>query len=222
MSRGHDHGFFCMAKVTRLTRQKKNPTRINVFLDDEFAFGLAEITAVSLKIGQELTAEEIAQLQASDDLEKARESALGYISYRPRSVAEVRKNLHGKGYNETVIEHIITRFLDLNLLDDVAFATYWVEQRETFKPRSQMALRQELVQKGVERAIIDEAVTAVDETAAAQRLAQKQKSRYTTLDEATFRKKMMGYLQRRGFNYGIIKQVTSEAWQEITAEQDVG
>lgn len=211
-----------MAKITALTRQKKNPNRINVFLDGAFAFGLAEITAVYLKIGQELTDADIAKLQSADDFEKARESALGYIQYRPRSTKEVRKNLRDKGYDETVIDHVIDRFLDVNLLDDLAFAKYWVEQRETFKPRSQMALRQELVQKGIDRTIIDEAVATVDEMAAAQRLAQKQASRYVNLDEPNFKKKMMGYLQRRGFNYGIIKEVTDEIWEEFPTEHDVG
>ena len=211
-----------MAKITALTRQKKNPKRINVFLDGAFAFGLAEITAVYLKIGQELTEADIAKLQSADDLEKARESALGFIDYRPRSIREVRKNLHDKGYDDSVIDQVIDRFLEVGLLDDLAFAKYWVDQRETFKPRSQMALRQELVQKGVDRALIDEAVATVDETAAAQRVAQKQASRYVNLDEPSFKKKMMGYLQRRGFNYGIIKEVTDEIWKELSTEHDVG
>ena len=211
-----------MAKITALTRQKKNPKRINVFLDGEFAFGLAEITAVYLKIGQELSDRDIAKLQSADDVEKARESALGYIEYRPRSIREVRKNLHDKGYDEIVVNQVIDRFLDVGLLDDMAFAKYWVDQRETFKPRSQMALRQELMQKGVDRTIIDNAVADVDESAAAQRLAQKQSSRYVNLDEAAFRKKLMGYLQRRGFNYGIIKEVTDEIWEELSSEHDVG
>ena len=211
-----------MAKITALTRQKKNPNRINIFLDGEFAFGLAEITAVYLKIGQELTTAGIAKLQASDDLEKARESALRYIENRPRSIAEVRKNLRGKAYDEDVIEHVINRFLDVGLLDDHVFATYWVEQREAFKPRSQMALRQELMQKGVDRSIIDQVVTTVDDESAAQRLAQKQAPRYAHLDEATFRKKMMGYLQRRGFHYGIIRDVTIAVWEEISTEAQNG
>ena len=207
-----------MAKITALTRQKKNPDRINVFLDGEFAFGLAEITAVYLKIGQELTDADITKLQAADDIEKARETALRYIEYRPRSIAEVRKNLRGKDYDETVIDHVITRLSEVGLLDDTKFAAYWVEQRETFKPRSQIALRQELMQKGVDRAIIDQAIATVDETAAAKRLAQKQATRYARLEEDAFRKKMMGYLQRRGFSYGIIQEVTIAVWEDLSTE----
>ena len=210
--------YLFMAKITALTRQKKNVDRINVFLDGEFAFGLAEITAVYLKVGQELSEADIAKLQAADDIEKARETALHYIEYRPRSIAEVRKNLRGKDYDEAVVDQVVNRLAEVGLLDDQKFAAYWVEQRETFKPRSQIALRQELTQKGVDRTIIDQAVDAVDETAAAQRLAQKQANRYAHLDEATFRKKMMGYLQRRGFNYGIIQEVTIAVWEELSAE----
>jgi regulatory protein len=102
---------------------------------------------------------------------------------------------------------------DVGLLDDEAFARYWVEQREAFKPRSHLALRQELQQKGVDRAIIEAALRDVDQTAAAQQAAAKQARRYTHLTEDEFRNKLGGFLQRRGFHYEIIKQVIDELWE---------
>jgi regulatory protein len=207
-----------MGKITALTRQKRNPDRINVFLDDEFAFGLAAITAVSLRIGQTLTANQIDTLQASDLEEKAKKIAIGFIEYRPRSLQETRRHLKKKDYPEDVIEHVLERLEAVELLNDTAFARYWVEQRETFKPRSKMALQQELRQKGVARDVIEEAVAEIDELAAASKAAHSKARRWYSLPWQEFRKKLSGFLQRRGFSYAVISEVTKTLWEELSAD----
>ena len=204
-----------MATITALTAQKRNPDRVNVYLDGTFAFGLPAITAATLKVGQTLSPEDMAALQQEDLVDKARQSAIRFIGYRPRSVMEVRRNLRGKDYDEPVIEHVLERLQAVELLDDVAFAHYWVEQRETFKPRSQMALRMELQQKGVARDVIEKALAEVDEPAAARRAAEKQARRWLQLPEDAFRARLVGFLQRRGFNYGVIDEITNEIWNSI-------
>ncbi|MEM7333435.1 MAG: RecX family transcriptional regulator [Chloroflexota bacterium] len=209
-----------MAKVTRLTRQKRNKERVNVYLDDEFAFGVTMITAVRLRIGQELSDEEIAKLKIEDSYEVAKQTAMNFITYRPRSVSEVRKNLRGKSFDDETIEKVLNRLIELEMLSDEAFVRYWVDQRTTFKPRSQMALRAELLKKGVAMDAIDAVVSDVDETSAAQQAAQKQMSRWRFLDEETFRKKAMGFLQRRGFRFDIAKETTQLIWETIEAERE--
>lgn len=209
-----------MAKVTSLTRQKRNKERINVYLDGQFAFGLALITAVKLRIGQELSEADIAALKVEDDYEKAKHTALNFISYRPRSIAEVEKNLRGKAYGDETIKKVIDKLTDLELLSDEAFVRYWVEQRSTFKPRSQMALRSELLKKGVAMAAIDAVVSDVDEPAVAMQAAQKQAYRWRDLSEDEFRKKATGFLQRRGFRYGIVRETLDEIWEKFQAERE--
>jgi regulatory protein len=203
-------------KITALQAQKRNRERLNVYLDGQYAFSLALGAAVGLHVGKFLSAEEIARLQTQDEYEKAKESALRFIGYRPRSIAEVRQNLRGKGVDDTIIEQVVTRLAELELLDDAAFARYWVEQRETFKPRSPLALRQELQQKGLERQVIDEALAELDVSAAARRAAEQQAGRWQHLDQESFYQKMGGFLQRRGFSYAIVREVTDEVWQKLT------
>lgn len=209
-----------MATITALTAQKRNADRVNVYLDGEFAFGLALTAAQGLVVGQELSAQDVAALQAQDDVERARDSALRLITYRPRSTAEVRRHLRSKQFDDAVIDQAIERLARVDLLNDAAFAAYWIEQRETFKPRSQLALRQELQEKGLSREIIDQALEMVDETDAARRAAEKQAYRWAALPEGEFRLKLGRFLQRRGFTYDIIKQTTQEVWQDITAGHD--
>ena len=73
---------------------------MNIYLDGEFAFGLAGIVAAWLKLGQELGEEKIASLKAEDEREVTYQKALHFLSYRPRSSAEVRQNLLKHGLSE--------------------------------------------------------------------------------------------------------------------------
>lgn len=218
MSHGISAMAFFMGTITALTKQKRNPNRVSVFLDGNFAFGVAAITAVSLQVGQTLTATDIERIQQQDQLENAKQTAIRFIGYRPRSVMEVRRHLEKKGFEAAAIDQAIGRLEAINLLDDDEFARYWVEQRETFKPRSQMVLRQELQQKGIERQIIDAVVADIDETAAARQAAEKRMTRWQQLPYDQFAAKLGGYLQRRGFSYDIIREITEEMWQIISSQ----
>lgn len=209
-----------MQTITAITSQIKNKDRVNIFLDDRYAFSLASAAAQGLKIGDTLSEEERAERQAKDTLEKAKEQVIRYIVQRPRSVTEVRRYLQGKGYDETQVEQILSRVQAMNLLDDTAFAEYWIDQRLTFKPRSQMALRYELRQKGVSQDVMESLLNEVDEVAAATTAAAGKLNSLRHLPQEQFRAKLGGYLQRRGFQYQTIRQVIDDLWREINDEQD--
>lgn len=201
--------------ITGLTPQKKNKERINVYLDGEFAFGLSLMTAAYLSVGQVLSPDEIEALKAADEIEQAKASAYRYLSYRPRSIDELKRQLVRKGYADTTVDQVIDRLVELELIDDLAFARYWVEQRETFKPRSQRALRYELIQKGIDRKIIELVVADVDETESAKKAARKKARLWRGLPEEQFYEKLGNYLARRGFNYEIARDVTQELWSSV-------
>jgi regulatory protein len=200
--------------ITALIAQKRNRERVNVYLDGEFAFGLAASAAIGLHKGQTLSDEEIAQLRALDQAEKAHQRALNFLSYRPRSVAEVQRNLREKDVPEEIIEQEIERLERVGLLDDEAFARYWIENRQQFKPRSARALRDELRQKGVSGVIIEAALADFNEEEAAYHAAQARVSRYASLDRKTFRKRLGDFLARRGFDYGTSRGVLDRLWDE--------
>jgi regulatory protein len=208
---------FKMGKITALSVQKRNRERVNVYIDDEFAFGLAYVAAARLRVGQELSQDEIKALKSQDTVEKAKDNAYRLISLRPRSIAEIQRNLRKKGYEPEVIEQVIDRLVELDFLNDEAFAQYWIEQRDTFKPRSHLALRQELQQKGISRNIIDQALTASDETVTVRAAAEKKARQLSHYPEDEFKKKLGQFLQRRGFRYALIKDISDEMWQEFAS-----
>jgi regulatory protein len=206
--------FAFMATITDLVTQKRDKERVNLFLDGEFAFGLAFSVAAGLKIGQQLTAEEIDRLKSQEQIERAKKNALRYVSVRPRSVYELQTHLQRKSFEDDVINAVVEYLTGLELLDDTAFANYWIDQRETFRPRSRFALGQELRQKGIDRKVIDAVLEDVDELAAARRVVDKRADRWANLPEDAYLEKMAGFLQRRGFSYEIIREVLQDTWQE--------
>lgn len=204
-----------MGIITALSAQKQSSDRVNLYLDGAFAFGLAYSAAANLRIGQILSPDEIATLQAQDNVEKAHASATRLLAHRPRSQAEIQRHLHTKGYTPDVIDRVIERLSAVDLLNDEQFARYWIDQRETFRPRGHLALRQELQQKGIAREIIEAALADVDETDAARQSAEKKAQQLAGLSEVEFKRKLGQYLQRRGFPYESIRLVTDELWTAV-------
>lgn len=199
-------------EISALRQQQRRKDRANVYIDGEYAFSLQKVIAARLHVGQVLTRDEIRALQAEDAVELAYERSLRYLSYRARSTEEVRRYLARKEVPAEVAERVIERLQRARLLDDAAFARQWVENRETFRPRSKFALRMELREKGVPSRMIEAATEGLDEEASARRAADRKAQQLARYDEDTFRKRLLGYLARRGFGYGIARGVTDELW----------
>jgi regulatory protein len=204
--------------ITALRFQKRNKNRVNVHLDGQFAFGLAAIAAVRLRVGQTLSDEEIARLQRQDGIERAYERALNFLSYRPRSEAEVRRNLHKKNVEDEVVETVVERLTRAGLLDDREFARYWVENRLQFNPRGARALRQELRQRGVSTSIITDTLAGLNEEAAARKAASAGARRLAHLEPRDFRRRLWAYLARRGFSYTVIETLVEEMLEAACCE----
>ena len=198
----------------------KNPDRVNVFVDGSFALGLAATVAADLRIGQQITQAELEQLDKRDEVHRARERALNLLARRPYSSSEISRNLRRHQYDGETIQNVIDDLIEANLIDDNAFAAYWVEQRETFRPRSRLALRQELSQKGIERDIVTDALSSVDEVESARRVAQKQAGRWRGLPEVEWRTKMTRFLMRQGYPYDVVSEVVTETWPAFMPVED--
>jgi regulatory protein len=201
--------------ITALRFQKRNPDRVNIYLDGRFAFGLAAIEAAGLRVGQALSDEDIARLQRKDDVERAYERTLNFLSYRPRSTAEVRRNLHEKDVADEAIETVIERLTRAGLLNDREFARYWIENRFEFNPRGARALRHELREKGVADSVIAEVLAEFDDEAAARKIAESGARRLAHLEPADFRRRLGAYLARRGFSYAVIGPLVEEAVEAV-------
>jgi len=201
-------------RITDIKVQKKNRKRVSVYLDGEYGFSLGVLVAAPLGRGDTLSDEEIEELELLDSIQVAYDRTLKYLAYRPRSSAEVSRYLGGKGVAGGVSDQVLRRLRASGLVDDTAFARYWVENRERFRPRGRRLLRQELREKGISNHLIEEALSDVEEGRSAYEAALQRASRWANLDDETFGEKMYGFLRRRGFEYEAIAGTVSRLLRE--------
>lgn len=200
--------------------QANNKDRVNVYLDGEFGFGVGKVIAAQLQVGDHLTPEQVDALQQDDAVQEARNRALRLIGRRPRSEVELRRYFDRRDVPSAIQDAVIDSLAESGLVDDIAFAETWVENRTEFRPRGAFALRQELKQKGVDREAIEAALQDFDEEGAAIKAAHKAARRYTELSEQEFRRKVGAYLKRRGFPYRTISTAVDAAWREAAEGQE--
>jgi len=205
-------------EITAIKAQKRNRQRVSIFLDGEFAFGLSRFVAAWLKPGRMLSEADIEHLQQEDTYEIAFQKALAFINHRPRSVEETRRRLLEKGFSEAVVEVTLEKLLEKRWLDDLDFARQWIENRNTFRPRSNRLLAYELRQKGVADDTITQAleVYAGDENTMAYQAGLKKAHQCRQETKPDFFKKVGGFLSRRGFRYEIVKPTVDRLWEAIS------
>ena len=206
-------------EITAIKAQKRNRQRVNIYLDGEFAFGLSRCVAGWLEPGRKLTQAEIEKLLEEDTYEVAFQKALQFIQYRPRSVEETRRRLLEKGFSNEVVEKTIDKLLEKDWLDDLDFARQWIENRNTFRPRSDRLLVYELRLKGVAEDKINQELEkyAGDENELAYQAGINKAKKCRHESKLDFLKKVGGFLGRRGFHYGVVKPTVDRLWEEFSA-----
>ncbi len=196
-----------MPQITLLENQKKAPGRVNLYLDNRFAFGLSQELAlkVGLVVGKELSEKEVVDLKNQIEEDEQIAGAYHYLSYRPRSEQELNYYLEKKGVKKIVATGIISRLKKEGYLNDEKFADWWREQRNQFRPRSRFILTGELVRKGVNREVIGKVLSDFDEQALVDQLIEQKISRLKRTSGLVEKEKLIGYLKRRGFSWSAIK-----------------
>ena len=213
--------------ITRLESQVHNDDRVSVYLDGEFAFGIHEDLVVkhSLQVGATLTPEGVRKLERDEQYVDAKQAALDYLAYKPRTEEEVRRKLRQEDVPSPVIEDVIARLYELEYLDDEAYAHDYAHNRFSSKKYGPVRIRRELTERGVDRrladAAVDELFAEVDVTAAAWTHAEKRWPRLAGEDDPRRRRqKMYRYLRRRGFTSNTIRPILDELKQDGTRNED--
>jgi len=201
--------------ITSLEIQKGNPGRVNVFLNDRYAFAVRLIDAGVLKKGQTLSPKEIRRLKEADDRYKTYRTAMNYLAYRARSQTEIERHLKRKGFTSELINQTIERLRSQKYLNDQEFARAWLKSRTRRKPASKSALQFELKQKGIDEKIIKDLLMDIDSNELARTCVETKLRLWGDLDREDFKKKTINYLKRRGFNYEVCLNAYRHAWSML-------
>lgn len=156
------------------------------------------------------------EVPEGDPVSVAREIALRQLTVRQRTRAELAQAMSRRNVPQEAAEQILDRFTEVGLLDDAAFARDWVSAGGR-RQRGRRVLAAELAGKGVAGEVIEEALaerSADDDLDAARELARRRMPSLARLDRQVRYRRLCGLLQRRGFSWGVIAQVSREVLQE--------
>ena len=159
----------------------------------------------------------------NEQLQKAKDAAYNYLSYRARSVKELREKLVQKEFAEEIIEQVVDDLQRQKLLNDREFARRFVEAR-LGRANGSRKLAQELRRKGIETEIIDEVLgefaATLDSEERAVGLLGKQAWRYRGLERDKAKRRMLGFLARRGYDAQMARSAVDKVWQELQELED--
>ena len=204
-------------KITAIEPHRHDPDRVGVFVDGEFRMGVSmEIAhAAHLRVGDEVTEARLAEVERRDRAWQAREAALHLLAVRPRAAVELARRLRMKGYEPEVADEVIERLRELGMIDDAAFAETVVRDRVRLRPSGARRLASELRAKGVDEEVAREAIRdtlegeGTDERELALRAAEKWRARPGE-ERDRARRRLHGFLARRGFGGETIRDVIDE------------
>lgn len=212
-----------MPVVTKVEPVGARGERCRVHVDGEARCRLSveACDRLGLEEGTELTEERLHDVLREAQRQEAMDVALSYLSHRSRSRAEVRRRLRREDVAETVVEDVLARCEEMGYLDDREFAAGWARDRIRLKPRGRLRLVAELRKKGVSEADAEAGVERafreadVTERELLERAARKRWESRRTDDPRTARRRLAGYLKRRGFPFHDIREVVDRLVGEL-------
>jgi regulatory protein len=205
-----------MPTVTRIAEQKRRANRRNVFLDGAFAFGcnINVIAKFRLREGLVLSQEQVQQIQLGEVKQECFDKAMESLGSRLHSRSELHRKLMRREYGEAVVNAVLDDLARLGYVNDEQFAKTKAMSAAQHKHHGRRRAFMELLKAGVKGDVADKALDDVydahDSTAAARVLAEKQAPRLRKLEPMVARRRLVGMLQRRGFDYESIKPVVDE------------
>lgn len=221
-------------RITAIEPQRKDPERVNLFVDDEFRCGVAAelLYSANLRVGDTISPETLEELEEEDLLWKARQIALNLLAYRARTAEELRRRLVRRDIPDATARACVEDFEEKGYVDDAEFAETFTRERLRTRPRGPRRIAQELRARGVDEQTAEAAIEKIlDELGLEEieiaRNAARQWRRRTPRppkDAApdkdtknTQRRRLHGYLARRGFTGETIWTVMDEF---ITTDAD--
>lgn len=194
-------------KITDITQQKKNKNRVSVFVDGEYSFSLEDTDMVRLKvkIGNEITKEDIENYNKECNLTKAKNRVMDIINRRLLPKKAIIDDLIKRGFDKQIATEAVKEFENLGYIDDYFFATEYAKDAFFYKKHGKLRIINDLCQKGIEKDIAKDALDEL-ELDEKDNLTDILKSRFANTDFSDFKEKnkIIRYFATRGYNISDI------------------
>jgi len=202
--------------ITKIERQKKDRNRCNLYIDGVFFCGLYDDTVLKYGIAanDEVTEKKLVEIKDFDEYIYGKKIAFDYLSYRVRTVSEIRKKLKAKKISDESVENVLNHLSELKLTNDEEFAKQLIQEKLSRNPSGKRVLKQKLFEKGISKEVSDMAIKTafenLDEKELALKSFKKYYNRIKSEEPDKQKRKTFDFLSRRGFNFDIINQIIKE------------
>tara|TARA_B100001123_G_scaffold55995_1_gene59715 strand:+ start:1259 stop:1843 length:585 start_codon:yes stop_codon:yes gene_type:complete len=179
-----------------------------------------DIARLGLTIGSTINETDLASLQSTAELAEAMRVGLRYLSVRPRSCREIELRLLREKLEQETIEQTIDRLTTLGYLDDRNFAAAFARDRIRLRPCGVRRMKADLLSRGVSSCDADDGIESamveqdVNEHELLQQVASARASKLDDLDKGVARRRLFGYLSRRGFSSENVRKWIDTRWSE--------
>lgn len=204
-----------MAKITKIEVQKKNKERVNLFLDEEYAFSLSMelVYKEGLKKNQEVDSKRLELLAEEESIIRCKNSALKTIERSFKTEKEVIEKLKEKGYGDNAINRSIEFLKEYNFINDINYTKAYINDK--LNSFGSQKIKYTLIQKGISKEIVEEALADSNkdnERKTAFNLAKKKLDiiRKKENDNYKISGKLYRYLISKGYGYDIVNEIVKE------------
>jgi len=214
-----------MPIITKISVQQKKIDRYNIFLDGKYAFSVDEDVLIKhqLKKGMELDEFSLSEIGYQDEIRKAYNIAIQYLSKRMRSEKEIRQSLAAKEIDEVIIQEVVLKLFEFNFLNDEEYAVAFVRTLMNTTDKGKEVVKQELWEKGISENLIEQALQEYpyeDEFNKALTLSEKFVKKNTSDSSKIVKQKLEQLLMRKGYSRGTIKEAIAETEIEKTVDEE--
>jgi regulatory protein len=215
-----------MPTVVDLKRKKRTKEGYLIYLNDgrEILSYIDFIVKFKVKVGKQLTEEQIKEMKSESEVILAKEIAYRFISYKPRTLKEVSDKLKAKGFQSDLVSKVVEELKNYGFINDLEYARNFVLNRSRSKTLGELALRRELLSKGISSEIVDEVLSErenlIDEFEIALDLAQGKLKQVKSLKKRKkgrdeYKRRIYEFLLRRGFKFETINRVMREIFDDF-------
>ena len=221
-----------MFVITKIGRQKNNPERYNIYLNEQYAFAVDESTLIKFGLtkGKMLEQFEIDDITYEDEIAKAFNKALHFLSFQMRSEYEVKKKLLDLKFGEAVVLEALRKLEKLGFLNDETYSKALLETKKKTAKKGPRAIQQDLSKKGIDKNLQEQILnlyTNEEQMEIAMQLAEKEVRAGAKKTPAQIKQKVQDLLLRKGYSYSIVSEVLDqlkleredEDWQNLIEAQ---
>lgn len=198
--------------ITKIELGKRNKERVNIYIDDEYAFSISAelVYKENLKVKDQINVESLKKLADEDNYIKCKNLALRIIERTYKSEKELRDKLALRGYEDHIIKRTINFLREYNLLNDTNYAKMYVKDKS--KNQGKKKIKYTLLQKGIDENIIEEELEKLDKDEIREVVYEMALKKYNILskregDEYKLSQKLYRFLMGKGYDYDLIKDV---------------